>query len=588
MGEDATNDDVDLSSIPGGSGVAAKLVLAGVVLLVLGGVGAGVWWFVTQRPSTGDPVRVRVALRGSVSDEFDDAIRQDFYARLHNFGFDAVEDEAPVEGDDLEAAYAEVRRRALEGDAGTTLLLDLSVEAERPGVVTDYQLYRAVLGVHVVPTAEDAEVRSESAEFTYENTTPENVANGLRDTWFATLAPAAIDLLYQAPALQYALSDEASLPADRMTYALTLQEKEDLVNARRSRVEDWQTFVRQGRDEATRTGSEEDITCAGDPTRPWSVVGIAPDGGHLIVQEAPREPVFRLESMQAEWTEPPESLVVVPVDAPDQTRTLLSVGHFYTLAETSPDGAWASAALFARGVPALVSVKIADGSFGTRWLLEGGERVPFHQPSPDGQSILARLRRGGWYIWHRENALPVPAVRSSRFVRLPSGDGRVVGEINGQLALLEPNGGRDAPWPDLPHRLHEVVGIVGDRLVVTLVVGRNECAVVNVDLETREMSEPVPLGYCLRRGSALADGRLVGAANESAPGDPPGDLEVVVFDPETAETTVITRGTTRDELVYLSADGTRVGWSRRLEPPPAEWDNRIYRRVACWADVPAR
>ncbi|MCB9594764.1 MAG: hypothetical protein H6719_18735 [Sandaracinaceae bacterium] len=578
------DDDVDLSKIPGGGGGGAKWVAIGVLVLVLGGIGAGIAYFVTTLPAT-DPARVVVALRGSVDPEFDANIRQDFHARLHNFGFDAIEDEVPVEGADLEAAYAEVRRRGLEREAGTTLLLDLSVVAERPGVVTDQQLFRAALSVHVVPT-EGGDVGTETAEFTYENTTARNVATGLRDTWFATLAPAAIDLLYQSPALERVLDPETSLEASRMTYVLTLRDKADLVNARTARVEAFEQYRRAGLEEATRTGSEEDIHCFGDPSRPWSVIGIDGDGSHVIVQESYRNPVFRLESMRDEWTEPPESLRVIEIANPESPRTLLSVGHFYTLAETSPDGAWASAALFARGVPALVSVKIEDGSFGTRWLLEAGERVPFHQPSPDGQAILARLQRSGWYIWDRENALPVPAVRDSRFIRLPSGEGRIVGQIGSDLALLEPNGRHDEPWPRLPHPLHEVLGVVDGSIAVSLRLNRTECEIVRVDLATHTAGPPSGAMPCLSYGSVLPDGRVVGAANHSASGDPPGDMEVVLFDPQTAGLTVLTRGTTRDELVYASSSGNRVVWSRRLEAPPEEFDNRLFRRAVCWADLP--
>ncbi|MCA9607485.1 MAG: hypothetical protein KC619_17885 [Myxococcales bacterium] len=588
MGEPSTagivDDDVDLSKIPG-SGGGLKWVVIAIVVLLLGGAGVGVAWFVMTLPKT-DPARVVVALRGSVDPELDASIRQDFYARLQHFGFDTVEDSTPVPGDDLEAAYAEVRRRALEREAGTTLLLDLSVEAERAGVVEDYQLFRASLGVHVVPT-EGGEVGSETAEFTYENTSAHNVATGLRDTWFATLAPVAIDLLYRSPALQTVLDPETSLASDRMLFVLNLRDKADLVRARSTRVEAYAQYVRDGITEGARTGTGEDIHCFGDPARPWSLVGMSPDGATVVVQESYRNPVFRLDGLETEWTEPPESILAVDIEHPEQPRRLLSVGHFYTLAETSPDGAWASAALFARGVPALVSLSTSDGTFGTRWLLETGERVPFHQPSPDGQAILARLQRGGWYIWDRGNALPVPSIRSSRFVRLPSGEGRIVGEVRGQLAFVEPSGRQDEPWPRLPHPLHEVLGTVNDAVAVSLRVGREECAVARVTLDGHALgplSAPVP---CMSYGSVLPDGRVVGAANHSASGDPPGDLEVVVFDPETAGITALTRGTTRDELVYVSASGNRIAWSRRLEAPPAEHDSHLFRRVLCWTDTPA-
>jgi hypothetical protein len=570
---DPKSEDVDLTKIPGtGAGKWIAMLFA---VVVLGGIGAA-WYFVSRGPST-DPVKVLVMLRGSVDPDFDAGIRRDFLARLQTFGFDAVEDANPVQADDLEGAYAEARRRALAQTAGTTLLLDLSVEAQRPGVVRDFQLYRAQLSVHAVPT-EEGEVRSEAAEFTYENTTPEEVARGLRDTWFAALAPAAVDLLYQTPALQLVLDPDTTLDTERMTHALTLRESYDLVSSRTARVEAWEEFRRAGREEATRTSADEDITCVGDPSRPWSLVGISHDGAQLIVQQDYRVPVYRLDSARTEWLEPPESLLVVDVARPDEPRTLLSVGHFYTLAATSPDGAWASAALFARNVPALVSVRVEDGSFGTRWLLEPEERVPFHQPSPDGQSILASLRRGGWSIWYRETALPIRAIRESRFIRLPSGEGRIVGQVDDRLVMLEANARADEPSPTLPDRLDEVVGVVDGALVITVRVARTECAVARVDLATRTISEPVPLGgYCTSSTSVLPDGRIVGAANRSASGDPPGDMEIVIFDPETAETTVLTRGTTRDELVHVSGAGNRIAWSRRLDDPPEEFNFRLFR-----------
>ena len=91
---------------------------------------------------------------------------------------------------------------------------------------------------------------------------------------------------------------------------------------------------------------------------------------------------------------------------------------------------------------------------------------------------------------------------------------------------------------------------------------------------------------CLRDASLLPDGRLIGAARRSEPGDPPGDTEVVIVTPETQDVTVLTRGSERDELVRVSRDGRRVIFNRRLDEWPAEHDIRLFRRVVCWAPIP--
>ena len=80
---------------------------------------------------------------------------------------------------------------------------------------------------------------------------------------------------------------------------------------------------------------------------------------------------------------------------------------------------------------------------------------------------------------------------------------------------------------------------------------------------------------------------MVGAANHSEPGDPPGDLEIVVVDPSDASVRAITRGSTRDEIARVSADGRRVVFNRRIGDWAPEYDVQLFRRVVCWADVPA-
>lgn len=562
----------------GGGWVVAVLALA----LLLIGAGAGYYYY--SGLDTTDPTRVQVVLAGGVEPGLDGPLRRTFVRRLEDHGFDVVLEEETLSGDH-EARVAETRRRALEAEAATSVLLDLEVTEEREGIVEGHHLYRSRLAAHVVPTAPDADITTETVEFAFEGPSAILVATGLTDTWLDTLAPSAIDRLYRTERVG-ALVAGADVPMDRMRFGTKIRDGRAMVEGRRDRIAAWDAVVERGRQQVASLGdTERGVTCFGDPSRPWSVVGLTEDGESAIVQEHYRTPIFgMLDTGRLRWTEPPESLLVVPLDAPDEPRPLMRVGHFYSVSMAANGGRHVTGAFFGSGVPAVVTLDVASGEWTQRWLLEERERVGVGHASSDGRAILASRRRQGWGLFDGEETLVMPPLRAAEIVGSPDGD-RVVGQLeDDRLAVIGMDGAPLEPWPQMDGRLRAVLERDG-RIAVLVQRGR-QCALSSFDLSTRALGAPAPLPTCLRDAHLLPDGRLIGAAVHSAPGDPPGDSEVVLVTPETQQIEVLTRGSERDELVRVSADGGRVIFNRRLEDWPAEHDVRLYRRVVCWADVP--
>lgn len=576
-------DDLDEAAAIRGAGAGKAMLGVGLVVLLLGGGGAAFWWL-TSEPHR-DPTRVVVVRAGEVHQHFDEPFARAFGRKLEDHGFDVVEDDAPLssEGD---AAIAEARARATAAEAASAVILRFGVDDERAGVLDGQRLYRPHLEAVVVPA--EGEPISHASEFAFEGVSALEIASAVQDTWLDTVALDTIDALYRTAAVREIVDGE-DLAMDRMQYVVALREKEAMVERRAERIESFAQECRLARQQMLDVAAtEEGVTCLGDPCRPWSSVGISPDGQTAYVHEHYREPIVEhLDTGRLRWTEPPEGVYAVPLSGEGAPRALLRVGHFYSLATMRADGSALSAAFFADGTPAVVTLDPATGEWPGRWLLEANERVLRKEPSADRRHALVYRRREGWALLGEGQPVVMPTFDDARLVDFPDGETRVVGVLgSAELAVI----GLDADPGDLRIPLEGRVTMLdqhGDRLDIMVREGR-QCSVRRFDLAERTLSEPEPLPICLGDVSSLPDGRLLGGARHSVDGDAPGDWEILLVDPADASITTLTKNGLTDELPVASADGSRVLWSRRIGDWPEAFDLELYRRVVCYADLPAR
>jgi hypothetical protein len=113
-----------------------------------------------------------------------------------------------------------------------------------------------------------------------------------------------------------------------------------------------------------------------------------------------------------------------------------------------------------------------------------------------------------------------------------------------------------------------------------------ECTLITARTDTLAVLDRNPLPQCIRSPRMTPDGRLIGVANVTSPGDVPGDREVVIWAPADPELTPLTRGSYVEETVYATPDGARLLFNRRLEDWPSEYDTRTYRRMVCSMELP--
>lgn len=556
--------------------------VVGLAVLALGATGA---WFYLQGEGHGDPTRVLVVMHGGLEPGLDGPLLRSFGRRLGDHGFDVVVDEEMIDGAH-DAALFEARRRALEVDAGHAVLLELSVDQERAGIVDGHHLYRARLATYVVATDPGQEVGSDELEFAFEGASAMLVASGLQNTWIDTLAPGAIERLHASPTIAAIVSGEEPVAMERMPFATELRDGQVAVDERRARIERWERVVSEGRAQvASSNNAESGVRCFGDPSRPWSVVGFTGDGENVVVQEHYRTPIFGfIDTGNLRWIEPPESLLVVALSDPTDSRALMRVGHFYSVSTSSNAGRHVTGAFFGSGVPAVVTLDVESGDWSQRWLLEEGERVGWGIASSDGRAILAHRRQAGWGVFTGNETIDMPDVRHPAFVQVGDAQ-RIVGQLDdGRVAVMDSRGAPLEPFVPLEGRLERVLSR-GDAVSLLSRQGRS-CSLTSFDVASRALGQPVALPLCLDDAALLPDGRLVGVGFYSAPGDPPGDTEIVLVDPTTQVVTALTRGSQRDEMLRLSPDGGRVVFNRRFDEWPRGFNLRLFRRAVCTLEIP--
>jgi len=114
------------------------------------------------------------------------------------------------------------------------------------------------------------------------------------------------------------------------------------------------------------------------------------------------------------------------------------------------------------------------------------------------------------------------------------------------------------------------------------------CSLVHLDASSWKVTKTWPMPACIKSPKLLADGRVVGVAEITGPGDIPGDDEVVVWEPGAESLFQLTQGAYREELVHPTRDGKKLVFNRRLDKPPEKFSVGNYRRVVCELELPEK
>jgi hypothetical protein len=552
------------------------LVAAGAVVLLLGG-GA---WALIGGMAAGDPMAVAIVRRGAIHEDADARVAAHLASRLGAQGLfaTAVPTSLPAE-----ATLDEVRAAGRSEGALHLLVLDMQGVAEREGVLAGTSLWAVTVSAALTSTRHGDEeiVVADPMEFAYEDPTARAVVDRVGETWVDVLWPWTLDALYARESFQPVL--EARVPTTRISAANDLMQLRHAVQARRDREQEWTDWCSsQAEDVAALTAAESGVTCYGDPCRPWNLVGATADG-HALVQEGPRVPIFQIPpAPKPSWLEPPERLFVLDPDGPADGRELLRTGNIYGLSEVDRSGRYASVELFgADGAEAIVTMDVRSGEPVDAVVLARRQRTDAVRPSPEGRPLFVRLDGGGTGLLASDVAVDLPNLGDGFWVQTPDGL-RVFGLANSEAALYDLEGHSTGR---LPVEGWTTVESDGEVLYVMDRSG-NGCRMREVDPSTLRVRRTTPIETCLGRPRRMADGRWLGVARLSAPGDAPGDKELVLWDPSVDALLPLTANTFDEEKVAPTPDGRYAWVHRRLEDWPRKFDVRLYRRQLCRVEIP--
>lgn len=552
------------------------LVVAGLVVVLLG---AGAWAVIAGM-AAGDPMALAIVRRGSIHEDADQRVVQQLARTLGNQGLRTLVVATPVEA---EAPLSDARAAGRGEGALHLLVVDFAGEAEREGVLGGTSLFAVSVTGHLTSTRHgDLEVAtSDPIEFTFEDATARAVVDRVGETWVDVLWPWALDALFLRESFQPVL--EAKVPATRMDAANELMQLRSAVRARRDRVQEWGDYcASQSEEVAALVAAEPGVQCFGDPCSPWSLVGATADG-HALLQEGPRVPMFGIPpTAKPKWTEPPERLFVLDPERPEAQRELLRSGNIYGLTRVDPGGRFAAVELFGSdGSEAVVTMDVATGEPVDAVVLARRERTNWVRPGLDGGGLLIRLKNGGAGVLSSEGSLDLPTLDEGFWVRTPDGD-RILGQIGDDAALYDLEGGSIGRLP-----IEGWMTVESDGEALYVMDGRaGDCRLREVDPVSLRVRKTTQLDLCLVRPRRMVDGRWIGVAAVSAPGDAPGDNELVLWDPAADAVVPLTANSFDEEKASPTPDGRYAWFHRRLEDWPRKFDVRLYRRQVCRVEIP--
>jgi hypothetical protein len=552
-------------------------LIAAVVVVVLLGAGA---WAVIGGMSTGDPMVLAIVRRGSIHPDVDPQVSTLLAGSLQGRGLApiAVEEALPAG-----AELSEARALGRAEGAGHLLVIDLVGVPEREGVLPGTSLFAVSATAYLTSTRPgDPEIAaSEPLEFTYEDATVRAVVSAVASTWAEVLEPWTLDVLFARESFGPVLALE--VPSSRVRAASRLRELRQAVEARRAQEAGWWDYCTgEAEQMAALVEAEPGVTCYGDPCRPWNLVGSTADG-HALVQEGPRQPIFQIPpTVKPQWTEPPERLFVLDPERPGVERELMRSGNIYGLSRIDPGGHFTAVEIFgADGAEAVVTMDVASGQPVDAVILARRQRTNWVRPGLDGGPLLVRMQGGGAGLVSSVGSVDLPTLDEGFWVRTPDGD-RVLGQLGDLASLYDLEGESTGRLP-----IEGWMTAESDGETLYVMDGQHGgCRMRELDPRTLKVRETTRLGACLSQPRRLADGRWLGLAELSAPGDSPGDPEVVLWDPAADALLPLTANSFDEEKVSPSPDGRYAWVHRRIGRWPREFDTKLYRRQVCRVEIP--
>jgi hypothetical protein len=567
------------------SGLVFGAALAACVLLV----GGAIWWATAGR--SGSPVRVLVALRGSVSEQHDRLLVEQVADELHELGFDAQPADAPIAGAGP-AGIEEVLDAADAIGAGYTVLLDVAVARVRDGLEPGTALYDASLAATLIPTSVQpgASLPTRRIDFAFERSSEPDVAVFVRRTWVRALSADAAGWIYADPEFDAAVM-RGSLSVAETAFAVTIREHAEAADGRNDRAERFAEYCAREREAFAAVGAAEaGIECTGDPCGQWTLLGVDASG-RALVQDISRDPYFPIVSSGIAWAELPERVLAVPLARGAEPALVYRTGHFFGFGAASPSGRYVSIQPFGmQALHVLVAEMGADGAAApvVAGTLGDRERTAVTAPHPAGRGALALIDRN-WYYLHDGERVVLPNMEGAAWLEREGQEPSIVGVTGTAWVLVRADGSLEAEpvaiEGDAPERESEMIGVAGSEVWAQLAT-YGGCQLSRFDPAARTV-RTTALPACLDSPVLVGDGRIAGVAGMSG-GAPAarGHAEVVIVDPESLAITALTSGPLEEEVVYVTGgEHPRVVFNRRLEDWPSELDLGIYRRVVCWTDV---
>ena len=524
--------------------------------------------------TTGVGTQVTVVRAGVVDPDWDAKVAVNVAKELEDRGFRVVlvPDAILLDEDTHDAA------RSLAGRSGSAnaVVLQLSTHEERAGVLDGTSLHVVTLQTAVIATDAAHPVSTDTLEFASEAVLPGEVEARTASHWADGAAAFAIRTVFQSPGIAAVLDTSVKLPIDELSAANELRKRERQVADSVTRAFEYEQYCKAEAAKVAAFATDEGLSCWGDPCGGATLLGVTQT--HVVVQESSRKLVFDVPVKKTpEWSEPPERLISMALDGDHAEQWVLRAQNLYGVGNVPAGAAVGTADWFsAERHNAIVGFDVGTGSIRSKTLLPEGERSDLSAVAADGSATVYCVNKGGCWIATAAGRSELPLFKTGAWVNA-SGTPMFVGETDEGIVSVTVTGEVSKP-ARLKGRLQQVVQ--GEEAVHVMVRDDSDCVWSPLTLPNPVVGKGETLPGCPWQLKGLGHGFVAMADATAGADDVPGDAEVVRWAPGDKAFTVLTQGGYREEFP-MPTPGARVVFNRRLEPAPAAFDTRVYRRVLC-------